>query len=389
MGLEVGNANYLIKPSGEYGVAYQELPIVNNTICPDKIYKNGVNESDFSNNKHCHEIILGVYYPTLDKYTTGSNYYLPYLIEANKYYIKNYKLNKPEANQLSSILSLQTYVLQQANPVLNKRFPVLLFMPGSGQSTFTYINIISNLVSFGYIVIGINSVFASGPLKISNGNTISWLESYNDNTRLENLADLNFVIQNMKNIFSHSRLKTALNFDELGLIGHSMGAMNIAYYLRNTPDRKIKAAVLMDPGNILNFYPNNKNYPIDIPNFPTMLIWSSNFKVTQHGSMKLRHSDYEITLSPNVDIESNFTNHENFSDMSTLQYHPAYMITKLHNAFVEPKNSTLGIANGYEIANIINTYIIGFMDNNIKSQNVQSITECHQIKNTTIDCENK
>lgn len=387
MALDTGNTQYLIKPSGQYGVAYKDDYIVNSRLCPDKIYQEGVNESSFSNGKHCHEIIIRTYYPTQDKFKYGDNYYSPYLREANKYYVKTYKLSESENTLLNSILSIQTYMLKDAHPIPKKRFPVLLFLPGSGQSTFTYNNIIANLVSNGYVVVGINSVFASGPIKILNGNIVSWLESYNDNSRLENLDDLSFVLDNLKPIFGNSQLKGAIDYNNLGFIGHSMGAMNIVYYLKNNVRKNIKMAILMDPGNIFNFYPNNKNYPIDIPNIPTMLIWSSNFKVNMHGSMKLYKSDYEVTLSPNLTIESNFTNHENFSDLSTLQYSPAYMIPKLHKEFLEPKNSTLGNGNGYEVAKTINSYITVFVDYYMKNRNTEVFKNCYKITNTEVRCE--
>ena len=387
MALDTGNTQYLIKPSGPYGVAYKDDYIVNSRLCPDKIYQEGINESSFSNGKYCHEIIIRTYYPTQDKFKYGDNYYSPYLREANKYYVKTYKLSESENTLLNSILSIQTYMLKDAQTNPKKHFPVLLFLPGSGQSTFTYNNIIANLVSNGYVVVGINSVFASGPIKILNGNIVSWLESYNDNSRLENLDDLSFVLDNLKPIFGKSQLKDAIDYNNLGFIGHSMGAMNIVYYLKNNVRKNIKMAILMDPGNIFNFYPNNKNYPIDIPNIPTMLIWSSNFKVNMHGFMKLYKSDYEVTLSPNLTIESNFTNHENFSDLSTLQYSPAYMIPKLHKAFLEPKNSTLGNGNGYEVARTINSYITVFVDYYMKNRNTEIFENCYKITNTEVRCE--
>lgn len=386
MALDTGNTQYLIKPSGQYRVAYKDQYIVNNGLCPDKIYQKGINESSFSNNKYCHEVLIRTYYPTQDKFKHDDNYYSPYLHEANKYYVKTYKLSESESTLLNSILSVQTYMLKDVHPIPKKRFPVLLFLPGSGQSTFTYNNIISNLVSHGYVVVGINSVFASGPIKILNGNIVSWLESYNDNSRLENLDDLSFILNNIKPIFRNSQLKDVIDYNNIGLIGHSMGAMNIVYYLNNNVRKNIKMTILMDPGNIFNFYPNNKNYPIDIPNIPTMLIWSSNFKVNMHGSMKVYRTSFEVTLSPDLAIESNFTNHENFSDLSTLQYSPAYMIPKLHNAFLEPKNSTLGNGNGVEVAKTINSYMILFTDYYMKNIHSKALMDCYKITNSEVKC---
>lgn len=335
--------SFLSKPTGKYSVGYQDFFVINPTLCPDKFYQKGVNESSFANDKYCHEMVIRAYYPSTQKINSGDKYYQPYLSELNKYYATRNRLTESEMNLLDSNLVIQTYTQQNLSPVKNKHFPTILFLSGSGQSSSTYSNLISNLVSHGYIVIGIDSVFANGPLQLANGNIVSWLESYNDNGRLENLADLEFVNDNLQKIFAKSNLKNIIDYKNIGLLGHSMGAMNLVDYLREHNNPNIKATILMDPGNMLSYHVSqeHKIYIIETPKMPMFLLWSANFKLNMNESMALNKSDYEVILSPNLASESNFTNHENFSDYSTLQYHPAFAQPK-----VSP-NLDVGSGDGY------------------------------------------
>ena len=185
---------YLLKPTGNYRIGYQDLYLINDKLCPDKMYQKNVNESNFANSKFCHEIIVRIYYPSNERYSVGDLYDSTYLSEANKWYKSYYKLSESEFDVLNSNININTFTVKYAQPIKNKKFPALLFLPGSGQSVYTYNNIVSNLVSHGYIVIGINSVFANGPLMLSSGKIVSWPDKYNDDARLENLDDFKDTI---------------------------------------------------------------------------------------------------------------------------------------------------------------------------------------------------
>lgn len=66
-------AVFLKKPTGQYGVGFEDYHWINQKNCPDFNF-NGKNQSDFSldNTNHCHEIIVSVYYPTAQKTKSGS-----------------------------------------------------------------------------------------------------------------------------------------------------------------------------------------------------------------------------------------------------------------------------------------------------------------------------
>ena len=55
-----------------------------------------------------------------------------------------------------------------------------------------------------------------------------------------------------------------------------------------------------------------------------------------------------------------FSNHNNFCDFSTFQYHPAYANKNIR------KELTVGSGNGYEIAVMINNKILSFFNSYLK-----------------------
>lgn len=361
----LGNDNnhtdsYLLNPNGNCGVGYQDIFLVNTDVCPDAFYHKGVNEVDFSptNKNYCHELILRVYYPSHKALEQpGDEYYAPNLNESNKWMVKKYKLSKKDAVKLDEILKVKTYTTANAEPIDNQKLPIIIFMAGSGQPVQTYNNIISNLVCNGYIVIGVNSLFINGALQLSNGHVVvppgAYLDVYGRN---ENLSDLTFVLKNLSEIKYKFDLEKNMDFSKIGLIGHSRGAMSIVNFMKKNKNNKdIKSIVLMDPANMLL----QANYPLPKFNIPSMIMWASQFKKEWKGSALLGKNNYEVIVKPKNE-KDNFSNHENFSDNSTLQYHPAYQIPIVH------KEIMVGEGNGYEISRDINDYILTFLDNHLK-----------------------
>lgn len=377
-------ANNLVKPTGNYGIGYQDIFTLNNNYCPDRIYQSLKNESNFSSNNHkfCHEIALRIYYPTNSKVMLGDKYFQPWMLESNKWYTHFYKLNESETKQLAKNYEISTYTTQNAQPNMSQKFPIVVFMPGSGQSVQTYTNTISDLVSHGYIVVGINSAFASGPLNLADGKIITWLESYNDATRLENLDDLKLILNILQRLPYKLNLQQAMDFKHIALIGHSMGGMNIVNYLKQNPSLKPQATVIMDPGNILE----SANYPIKSNNIPSLTLWSSYFKQNMHSSIIESKNTYEVVLTPQ-ESNINFSNHENFSDLSTNQYSEPFQIKSLRYGLTTPENFGIGYGNGYEITTIINQYLLNFLDTYLKNKPSKTFNNCQKLTNSLFNCE--
>jgi predicted esterase len=108
-------------------------------------------------------------------------------------------------------------------------------------------------------------MFANGSILLSNGHLVVPPQKYKDIARLQNLEDLRFVLDNLSDLSFHHQLKNQIDFTNIALIGHSMGAMSIVNFLKEknsnlAPKKKafLKGMLIMDPGNVLE----QANYPI-------------------------------------------------------------------------------------------------------------------------------
>jgi len=362
----------LLKPTGSYGIGYQDVSLVNTTLCPDKFHIPNTNENDFSaeNTKHCHEVMLRVYYPSQQKLSLGDRYYAPFMADMITWLVSTVHLSQSETHLLNSILNVRTYAHANVKPVVNKKFPVVIFMSGSGQPAQNYNNIISDLVSHGYIVIGINSVFINGALALSNEHIVLPPKSYFDRDgQITSLQDLKFTLSHLRTINYKDDLAQHMSFNEVGLIGHSRGAMTVVHFLEQSKEARgnFKAIILMDPENMQG----QTKYPLPRFIMPTMTIWSSYYKNSRHATVTLGKNDCEVILVPDIKNE-HYSNHENFSDFSTLQYHPAFLIPKIHNFLMDLSNEQIGTGDGYEIAKVINNHVLSFFNTYLGEGNHES-----------------
>jgi hypothetical protein len=351
---------YLLQPTGKYGIGYQEISLVNLMLCPDGFYQNGLTDEDYSsgNNKYCHEIMLQVYYPTLNGPQLGDLYYAPVIDDFINDLSKHSVITNHQTKQLSALYQIKTYTQRSAIPLNKKSFPVIFFIPGAGVQSQNYINLISELVSHGYILLAMNSVHIAGSVTLSNDHVVQGYYPYQDNVRLEEFSDLHYVMQNLSHIHFDSRLNKIMNFKNMGVLGHSMGAMNLIYYLQqNKHLTSINAAVFLDPGNVLG----QKNYPITIQNYPTMVLWSSYFRTHMNGTVNLKDHDQEIILTPDQS-DINFSNHINFTDYSTIQYHPLLADKSIQAYLTDADHVNLGKGDGYFIASTLNQYVLAYFD---------------------------
>jgi dienelactone hydrolase len=382
LNVEASNSHFLIKPNGKYSIGYQDIELLNTRICPDKFYQPDINDSVFNKNNthHCHEILLRVYYPSSAEIKLGEKYDKSAL--ADDWLVNYYHLNMKEESLLLKNENIQTFTKKYSNPVIGKKFPVIIFMPGSGQQVQMYNNIISQLVSHGYVIIGINSAFSNGQLVSADGQIIPKPKKYNDAQRLQNLSDLSFVLNNIHEIPYEENLRNQMDFNNIGLVGHSMGGMNIVSLLKQSHYNNVHAVCLMDPGNVLW----KANYPLSKSVIPTMVIWSSYFKKSSTGSMILGKNNYSIELRL-TNANYHFSNHENFSDLSTLQYNASFQIPKIHRGLTNSDFMGVGYSNGYKISKEINQYILTFLNLYLKNIQSETLENCKAIsKNSNILC---
>lgn len=356
---------YLLTPTGQYGVGYKDIHVLNTNLCPDAFYLDSLKLDDYSeeNTKHCHEIMLRVYYPTKDKPVLSNFYDQPVLDDFISDLKNNVELTGEQKRSLKKLYKIKTYNAKDAAPVSDKRFPIIFFVPGSGVQSQNYNNTIDELVSHGYVVAAMNSVYIAGSIALPNGHVVQGYKKYQESIRLTEYSDLEYVFQNLQKIDYGKDLSAIISFDKIGMLGHSMGAMNEVYYLHKFPElSNVKAAVFMDPGNVLG----DKNYPINVKGYPTLVIWSSYFRAHMNGSAFLNRDDKELILTPDKRQE-NFSNHINFTDYSTLQYFPGLQQENIKDYLTDPKNVDLGDGNGYLLATRINQKVLDYFDGYLKT----------------------
>lgn len=321
-------ADYLLMPTGQYGVAFQDIHWINPAICPDPNYSK-VSGKNFSldNKKHCHELMVRVYYPTHYKTHLGTFYYRPIVVSEQNTLKNNTALKLKEINQLSQ---LRSHTLENAPIVRNKQFPVILFIGGLGGQSQLYENLITQLVSNGYIVLGINSLFINGEIALPNHKVISpvIIKSW-DAVSIQILpvleGDISFVYKTIHEV-SDSDVFKAMDLKHIAGVGHSFGGRAMAN-VANLHSNWFQALVTLDMEvHMGSFKPQSSVLPMM---HIISAYWRSMFN-WQRLQYSLNKNSYLVTLTPS-EKDLHYSYHMDFTDLSTLQYLPAYQASMAYN----------------------------------------------------------
>lgn len=312
--------SFLLRPSGKYGIAFKDLHWINNNICPDPRFSEK-NKKDFShdNKRHCHELMIRVYYPTALNSYAGSLYYRP-TIEVEQTTLRSIPGIKPM--DIDHFAQLKSHTIKNAPPVENKKFSVVIFSPGFGVQTQLYENIITDLVSHGFIIVGINSVFIDGDIELPNGHVVHTLAVQNRNEAATKTMrvleqDISFVY-NKIHIKTQDMVFNSMDLKHIGALGHSIGGKAIANIVNQHEDW-FQALVTLD---MASYKPNDSMMQFNIPYMHVIsAYWKSyfNWPLQYH----LGKNGYLVVLSPS-EKDKHYSYHMNFSDFSTLQYLPVY-----------------------------------------------------------------
>lgn len=311
--------NVLLRPSGQYGVAFEDLHWLNTNICPDLQFSEK-NENDFSpdNKRHCHELMLRVYYPTSINSDDASLYYRP-TIEVEKSTLKS--VPDMKSTSIDQLSQLKSHTIKNAPPVKNKKFPVVLFSPGFGVQTQLYENIITELASHGFIVIGINSVFIDGDIELPDGHIVRTIlhnrsEAANKITPILE-QDIAFVYKKIQANMQNKVFKS-MDLNQIGALGHSIGGRAIANVVNQHKDW-FQALITLD---MASYKANDSLMQFKTPYMHIIsAYWKSYFNWPLH--YRLGKNGYLVTLSPSAK-DQHYSYHLNYTDFSTLQYLPAY-----------------------------------------------------------------
>lgn len=320
--------DYLSKPTGKYGVAFKDLHFVNTNLCPDPYYsKRSKNDYSSDNNKHCHELMIRIYYPTTSKISKDTLYYRP-IVETEQKSLRAIPTIK--LDDIKKLSALKSHTIEDAPIVKDSKFPVLLFISGLGGQAQLYENIITQLVSNGYIVVGINSIHINGDITLPNKRVVSTIDVVDwrtvDKTTIPVLEqDISFIYHKIHDPSQDAVFKS-MDLKHIGALGHSFGGRAIAN-VANQHEKWFQALVTFDMEvHMGSFKPISHEMPF-------MHIISAYFRSANNWQRlyyQLNKNSYLVTLSPSAD-DKHYSYHMNFTDLSTLQYMSAYQALMAYN----------------------------------------------------------
>lgn len=115
----------------------------------------------------------------------------------------------------------------------DKKYPVIVLCNGSGTPMSKYSSVAKHLASWGFIVIGTEENYSWNAFGAEIG--IRYLERFNENE----------TIDNTKSVFYQK-----VDFNNVGVVGHSQGGVGVINALTDTTHKDIyKAAVSLSPTN--------------------------------------------------------------------------------------------------------------------------------------------
>jgi len=145
-----------------------------------------------------------------------------------------------------TILSLRQHGVVNA-PIDTRAgpLPVLLFSPGGGMSVTQYLTIIEDLVSHGFVVVGVEASFEGYPVRLSHGRVASSAEFTFADVLTENrnrvdarALDLLFALRQLERLSAGSPvsdLRGRLDLTRVGALGHSRGGLAAAEACKREP----------------------------------------------------------------------------------------------------------------------------------------------------------
>ncbi len=380
------NSTYLNKPSGPYSVGFQDYHYINQQACPDTNYVPNLNESYFSpeNTNYCHEIMLRVYYPTDTKISkTTTSYYYPAILQIKNTVSLDQSIS---TQQIESLNFLTSWTLESAS-ITSGTFPIVMFIPGSQDQVQTYENLITNLVSYGYIVVGINSLFINGDIELPNGTVVPGIvpNSESDAYRTyfpEQYKDVEFIYHQIKtNHNLNIPIFKTMDLNHIGAFAHSLGNLSVIHMAHENPTL-FKSVISLDDAIVDAYLPTALE---SIPN-PTLYQFAAltytNLRQSHQLPNLIESSEYLAVISPNAENES-YSYHMNFSDFSTLQYHPT--ITKFFDYLSSINQPIVSPFNGYDITHTIDIYLVSFFNTYLKdeSSTIFNTDNCKPLTNNS------
>lgn len=236
-------------PSGGYGIGRQALDLTDDAH-PDS--PSSISE------KH-RELMVYIWYPAQQSSSKSYSDYFPFAAELDK----NPKYREA-AHEIFGVTwplivdgSIHSHAITGAPPIVDDKFPVILFYPGYSSTTFSYTAQIENFVSHGYVVVAMEDTNGSGMVRFSNGRIgllqspppsaspsidplqamIAWAQRGTQ----AGAEQARFVLNVLQKI---TPLSNVMNLSRVAVVGHSAGGTLAARACQIDP--RIKACISED-----------------------------------------------------------------------------------------------------------------------------------------------
>lgn len=259
-GLTSETKDILPPPTGSYGIGRFSFHWIDNSRA----------EEMSKDPKARRELMVHLYYPTrLDDKGQPAPYFpdveLMRDYEERKFG-KNF-MREEYGDSYDSIFTARTHTIALA-PLsgAQRKYPVLVFLPGLGMKVFIYTALIEELVSHGYVVAAIEPSYDTSVVVFPDGRIIEESDNWNvyingapeEAARFHldrinvNAADNSFVLNQLERLSAGTlksppvSFKGRLDLRRAGALGHSQGGLAARRSCQR--DKRWKACVNLDGG---------------------------------------------------------------------------------------------------------------------------------------------
>ncbi|MCR8656545.1 alpha/beta hydrolase family protein [Paenibacillus endoradicis] len=278
--------------------------------------------------------------------------------------------------QLFNYLTLvSTHVVEGAELSMTETsYPVLLYSPGIRSTRFQSMTTIEELVSHGYIVVGIDHPYTSAKVSLSDGRDIYYVpepefttsaEVYENNVTGVGIRaeDARFVLDTLtewNQKASGGMFAGKLDLDRVGIFGHSYGGATTAEAM--ALDERFKAGVSLEGG----FWGTVSHTGLKQPFMYMMTGETAN-------SLDPSYSDKEVVFydefAPDLDFVMRNSTKDTYYLTVDKMFHQSFTdITLLSSMFDRTKIGS------FHNIDITRSYVRAFFDQYLKSEH-QSLLE--------------
>ncbi|MBB2479373.1 hypothetical protein H5P36_04165 [Bacillus sp. APMAM] len=194
----------------------------------------------YEENRHFRSFPISIFYPTIEKQETDiTSLFHPAIHDAIDAFSK---AGIGEEKLREVFISVK----DNATPLQNTSFPVVLLSPGFGIDRDLYIEIITAIVQKGYIVVAISVPYDSFLTVFPNGKVIKQAERFPDDQSqiVMRMDDVRLVLDCLDKWNQEEFFNGIFDTDKIGMIGHSLGGATV--FNLAAIEKRVRCAILLD-----------------------------------------------------------------------------------------------------------------------------------------------